>query len=462
MNRYGPMLAGDAEAPFSSPDWIYEIKWDGIRALSYVDGDLSIRSRNGKELRDKFPELEELMDLAEGAVLDGEIIIMREGVVDFQAIAKRNQVTAPKEIDRLMRTPPSTYVVFDILERDGTPLTDRSLIERRSVLEESVREGKHVVLSSYVEEKGEDYFRAALQRGLEGIIAKKKDGRYVQGRSDNWLKIKRVKTCDCAIFGHTEGRGSRAETFGALVLGLYEEGNPIYIGKVGTGFSQSDLEELMGLFKELEMDNETLPGVDAPGMVTWLRPKLVCEVGYHSVTREVRLRMPRFLGMRTDKDPKDCALDQIISKDLREYADKRDFSKTTEPPGGDAKTVGNIFVVQEHHARSLHYDLRLERDGVLKSWAVPKGPPEKTGIRRLAVEVEDHPLEYGGFEGTIPEGQYGAGTVRIWDRGVYEPLAWGEDKIEFLLRGERLSGRYVLVRLKKAGEKDWLLLKAGG
>ena len=462
MNRYSPMLAGEAKAPFSSPDWIYEIKWDGIRALSYVDGELSIRSRNGKELKDRFPELEELRELAEGAVLDGEIIVMRAGMVDFQAVVKRNQVTAPKEIDRLRRTSPATYVVFDILERGGAPLIDRILIERRRVLEESVREGKHVVLSSYVEENGEAYFQAALQRGLEGIIAKKKDSRYVQGRSDNWLKIKKVKTCDCAIFGHTKGRGSRAETFGALILGLYEDSDPIYVGKVGTGFSQSDLEELMGLFKELEVDNETLPVVDAPDMVTWLRPELVCEVGYHSVTREVRLRMPRFLGMRTDKAPIDCTLDQIISKDLGEYASKRDFSMTPEPPGGDTRAVGNIFVVQEHYARRLHYDLRLERDGVLKSWAVPKGPPEKPGIRRLAVKVEDHPLEYGGFEGTILEGQYGAGTVRIWDRGVYEPIAWEEDKIEFLLQGARLSGRYVLVRLKRSGENGWLLLKAEG
>jgi len=117
-------------------------------------------------------------------------------------------------------------------------------------------------------------------------------------------------------------------------------------------------------------------------------------------------------------------------------------------------------VVQEHHARRLHYDLRLERDGVLKSWAVPKGPPETSGDRRLAVQVEDHPLEYGKFEGTIPEGQYGAGTVKIWDKGLYESIAWGENKIEFIIKGEKLEGRYVLVKFKKAGEKNWLLFKA--
>jgi bifunctional non-homologous end joining protein LigD len=122
---------------------------------------------------------------------------------------------------------------------------------------------------------------------------------------------------------------------------------------------------------------------------------------------------------------------------------------------GEAK----IFVVQEHAARRLHYDLRLEKQGVLKSWAVPKGIPQKTGEKRLAVQTEDHPLEYHEFEGTIPKGQYGAGTVRIWDKGTYEFKVWEDDKIEFVLSGEKLRGRYVLARLKKAGLKDWLLLK---
>ena len=106
----------------------------------------------------------------------------------------------------------------------------------------------------------------------------------------------------------------------------------------------------------------------------------------------------------------------------------------------------------------LHYDLRLEKDGVLKSWAVPKGIPE-AGQKHLAVETEDHPYEYGSFEGEIPKGQYGAGTVKIWDKGHYETKFWEDDKIEVTLNGQRLHGRYVLVRLKKAGDKDWLLLK---
>ncbi len=115
------------------------------------------------------------------------------------------------------------------------------------------------------------------------------------------------------------------------------------------------------------------------------------------------------------------------------------------------------FVVQKHHASTLHYDFRLEKDGVLKSWAVPKGIAPAKGVKRLAVEVEDHDLEYAGFEGEIPEGQYGAGKVEIWDCGVYEEEQWQPGKIVFALHGKRLNGRFCLIRFAKAGEKNWLL-----
>ena len=118
------------------------------------------------------------------------------------------------------------------------------------------------------------------------------------------------------------------------------------------------------------------------------------------------------------------------------------------------------FVVQEHHASRLHYDFRLERDGVLKSWAVPKGPSMNPSEKRLAIEVEDHELEYGGFEGIIPDGEYGSGAVLIWDSGTYEPTEWKDDEIQFELEGERLKGAFVLVRLKRSKKNnEWLLIK---
>jgi bifunctional non-homologous end joining protein LigD len=143
---------------------------------------------------------------------------------------------------------------------------------------------------------------------------------------------------------------------------------------------------------------------------------------------------------------------------LKDYRSKRNFAATPEPEGKVVDTGGNRFVVQEHHARSLHYDFRLEMDGVLRSWAVPKGPPRRPGIRRLAVQVEDHPVAYIDFEGTIPPGQYGAGTVSIWDSGTYVLQESKPDELKVSLNGKKLRGHYALVRLPKQ-PKNWLLIK---
>lgn len=461
MNRgYKPMLARLAPHPFSNKEWIFEIKWDGFRAIAYVNEEFSLKSRNEKELKHNFPELEELKQRTRNAVLDGEMVVMNEGKPDFQALLERGKAVLPGEIELRSRRLLAVYVVFDILEKDGVSLVNLPLIERKKILKSSVKEGPHVLLSDFVEEKGEAYYMIALEKGLEGIMAKKKDSPYEQGvRSGNWLKIKKLNSCDCVVLGYTKGTGVRAETFGALLLSLYDkEGKPVYVGKVGTGFSQETLKTLSETFQALKTDAVPFK-VDVPEEVTWLKPELVCEVLYQTVTRDGRLRMPRFQRLRSDKLPFECTMDQIIQGKLADYHSKRDFSVTTEPIGHGKKGEERTFVVQEHHARRLHYDLRLERDGVLKSWAVPKGIPESPDQKRLAVKTEDHPLEYAGFEGTIPEGQYGAGTVNIWDKGSYEPKVWNENMIEFTLNGLKLRGRYVLVRLRKTGDKNWLLLK---
>src|SRR5215207_2548125 len=153
---------------------------------------------------------------------------------------------------------------------------------------------------------------------------------------------------------------------------------------------------------------------------------------------------------------------------LQEYKRKRDFKKTSEPAGRVEKEKGNSFVIQKHAATRLHYDFRLEMEGVLRSWAVPKGPSLDPGEKRLAVHVEDHPLDYGGFEGTIPKGQYGGGTVMLWDRGSWEPEGdpgkdYGKGRLTFRLDGEKLHGRWHLVRMRsRAGERNeqWLLIKS--
>jgi bifunctional non-homologous end joining protein LigD len=466
---YRPMLARVAPKPFSDKDWIFEIKWDGFRAIAYVEEPYSLKSRNGKELKHNFPELEELNKLSGNVVVDGEIVVMREGKPDFQALLERGQAVSPNEIQRQAQRAPAIYVVFDILEKDGNPLTKLPLMERKKILKASLKEGKNVLLSDFIEEKGEVYYKLVLDKGLEGVMAKKKESYYEEGlRTGSWLKIKKLRTCDCIIFGYTKGADSREKTFGALLLGLYDtDGKPVYVGKVGTGFTQEMLGILTDKFEKLKTDVAPFKP-EVGDVVTWLEPKLVCEVIYQVVTRDIKLRMARFQRLREDKSPAECTLDQIINDKkqvtdvedkLSEYASKRNFEVTTEPKGEEKRGDNLIFVIQEHHARRLHYDLRLENGGVLKSWAVPKGMPESPRQRHLAVETEDHPIGYANFEGSIPEGQYGAGTVKIWDKGHYQTKVWEDNKIEFTLNGQRLKGRYILVRLKKAGDKDWLLLK---
>jgi len=146
-----------------------------------------------------------------------------------------------------------------------------------------------------------------------------------------------------------------------------------------------------------------------------------------------------------------------LELDLDKYKTKRNFSKTSEPKDATEKGSGDTYVIQKHYASHLHYDLRLEMDGVLRSWAIPKDPPTDAGVRRLAVQVEDHPLSYAGFEGTIPEGEYGAGTVEIWDSGTYRTIDRKEDKLIMEIKGKKLIGSYGLIRLKD--KKNWLFFK---
>jgi DNA ligase D-like protein (predicted 3'-phosphoesterase) len=145
---------------------------------------------------------------------------------------------------------------------------------------------------------------------------------------------------------------------------------------------------------------------------------------------------------------------------LEEYKKKRDFSKTSEPEPKAKTGTDQMYVVQRHQARNLHWDLRLERNGVLVSWAVPKEPPAEKGVRRLAIQTEDHPIEYGSFSGVIPEGEYGAGTVELWDRGEYETEKWEENEIIVIIHGKRLEGRYCLIRFKKVKD-GWLFFRCG-
>ena len=315
MRFYKPMLAKSVSKPFSSKDWIFEIKWDGFRAIAYIDDYFTVQSRNAKELKYFFPELDELRQLAKNVVVDGEIVTMKQGKVDFHSLQERGHLISAKDIERLQQKSPATFVIFDILEKNGHPLVDLPLIERKAILKESVKEGSHIVINDYVEDKGEQFYKAILQQDLEGMVAKRKDSSYEQGlRTGSWLKVKNLKSCDCVIFVYSKGTGARESTFGALVVGLYDfEGKPVYVAHVGTGFTQQLLNSLMADFRKVETTPAPFIAREMEG-VTWVEPNLVCEVIYQVVTRDCRLRMPRLHTLRIDKDPSECTIDQIEGK----------------------------------------------------------------------------------------------------------------------------------------------------
>jgi bifunctional non-homologous end joining protein LigD len=315
MRFYKPMLAKPMEKPFSGKDWIFEVKWDGFRAISYVDDHFTIQSRNAKELKHFFPELEELKQLANNVVVDGEIVTMKQGKVDFHSLQERGHVISARDIERLQHKSPATYVVFDILEKDGQALAEVPLIERKAILKESVNEGSHVIINDYVEEKGEQFYKAILRQDTEGMVAKLRNSRYEEGlRTGSWVKIKNLKSCECVIFGYSKGTGSRESSFGALVVGLYDpEGKSVYVAHVGTGFTKQLIDSLLGGFKKLKTTSAPFIVRDMRG-VTWIEPKFVCEVVYQVLTRDCKLRMPRFHTLRLDKEPSECTIDQIEGK----------------------------------------------------------------------------------------------------------------------------------------------------
>jgi DNA ligase D-like protein (predicted ligase) len=307
-----PMLAKTARKPFSSPDWIFEVKWDGIRAISYIDTKLSIRSRRGNELLGAFPELTELKELVSSkAILDGEIVVLRGSKPDFQLAIER--FNAPQErVAYLAKRFPASYVVFDILAYRGESLFNTPLMKRKEVLREALREGKRVVIADFVEEHGEAYYEAVLKLGLEGIVAKRKTSIYEPGkRSSDWLKIKRIKSVDCIIVGFTKGKGEREESFGALLLALYQGDELRYVGKVGTGFDEATLRSLREQLEKLRVDSLELAGYEGVKEASFVKPEFVAEIAYDSVTRDLRLRMPRFVRLRLDKPASECSVEQL-------------------------------------------------------------------------------------------------------------------------------------------------------
>ena len=305
-----PMLATLLEKAFSSPDWLFEIKWDGMRILAFVDeGQCRLLARSGRDVTRQFPEMKALPAriAARQAIIDGEIVVLdEEGRGDFGRLQPRMHTVDPPP--GMLREAPVQYYAFDLLYCDGHDLRGAALVERKRLLKQLLKVEPPVRYSEHVEELGEDLFKHAAERGAEGIIGKQKQSPYVKGRSPYWVKIKSVREADVVVGGFTDPTGGR-QHFGALLAGLYDGKRLQFVGGVGTGFTGKLLEDLA---KKLEpLTTKSCPFSEMPKTkekAYWVRPELVARVKFSSWTHDGHLRAPVFLGLRPDLDPLDCRL----------------------------------------------------------------------------------------------------------------------------------------------------------
>jgi bifunctional non-homologous end joining protein LigD len=294
-----PMLATLTEKSFDSDKWLFEIKWDGFRIISFVKGKtVKLISRNNKDYTAIFePVTKELEKLKIKAIFDGEMTVVDSKGRSHFELLQQFQKTGEG---------PLVYNVFDIIWLNGYDLTQIPLLERKNLLKTILPSLEHVHYSDHVLETGKDFFKIAKQENLEGIMAKKIDSHYEEGhRSFDWLKIKTHQRQEAVIVGFTEPKGSRKD-LGALVLGVYEKGKLIYIGHTGGGLNTIELEDLKTKLDKMIQSKcpfETEPKTNAP--VTWVKPILVCEVSFQEWTAQNMLRQPIFIGLRQDKSAKE-------------------------------------------------------------------------------------------------------------------------------------------------------------
>ncbi len=313
---YLPMLAALADEVPGGPGWLFEVKWDGYRALACVEGgEAKLVSRKGNDLTDRFAAVARAVARAvktPDCVLDGEVCALDEqGRPSFSAMQQGKAGT------------PVVYEAFDLLELDGEPLVDLPLRERRSRLERLLDRRNETVRLSEAFEDGKELFEAARRQGLEGIVAKRAESPYRPGRRGrDWLKIKSRGRQEFVIAGYTRGQGRRSGRFGALVLGVWRGGELSYAGNCGTGFTDRDIDEVLARLRPLEQARSAFPTVPKmpkvrKGDVVWVQPELVCEVEFVEWTHDGRLRAPSFQGLRDDKPAGEVHREEPLPSELR-------------------------------------------------------------------------------------------------------------------------------------------------
>jgi bifunctional non-homologous end joining protein LigD len=315
--RFQPMLAEGGGQPFDDPTWRFEPKLDGIRALAEMEtGGTVFRTRRGRDVSFQYPDIHMIHELVDqvNAVLDGEIVAVNaDGKDSFEVLQQRMNLQNEREIKRVSKQIPVSFVTFDLLWLDGRDTTELALEERRELLELIVEQDHRLQLMSYVDGDGKGFVETARSFGLEGVVAKRRGSRYASGRrTPDWRKIKLISTQDCVILGWTPGQGGRSASFGALLVGAIDDGELRWVGQVGTGFDHKMLDRLLEQLaplvrKDPPIDDSSLKKLRG---ATFVDPELVCEVEYHEITKSTgKMRAPSFRGLRPDKTPDECVLE---------------------------------------------------------------------------------------------------------------------------------------------------------
>jgi DNA ligase D-like protein (predicted ligase) len=301
----GPMLAKLTDDRFSKESWIYERKLDGERCLAFIkEKDCALKSRNKKSLNKSYPEIEKALKKAakKDCILDGEIVAFEGNVSSFARLQDRMHVKNKKEAKKTNIA--VYYYIFDILHFDGYDLTKVPLKHRKAILKKALKFSKPLRFTMHKNKTGKSYYKAACNKGWEGIIAKDATANYVHSRSSKWLKFKCVNEQEFVISGYTDPEGSR-KGFGAILIGFYKNKKLKYAGKVGTGFDDDTLEKLSKKFKKKKQDENPFDSDDMQKKGThFVKPEFVCEIAFTEWTKDNKLRHPRFKGMRRDKSPK--------------------------------------------------------------------------------------------------------------------------------------------------------------
>ena len=307
-----PMLATSVGRPFTREGWLFELKWDGVRALAAIDGDeLLIKGRSGRDETSRYPELSALRRALRGhrAIVDGEIVVLDDdGRPSFERLQSRINVSREADVRRAMRDQPATFVIFDLLWLDGRDLMGTALRIRKKTLKDVLTPADGMVYVDDVERDGENFFEVVSRQGIEGMVGKRADSTYQPGqRSRDWVKVKSWQTQSCVVAGWTTGRGRRESQLGALILAVYDGDRLVHCGQVGTGFDTATLARLreqLGALVTADCPLQRVPRTAEPA--TWVRPEVVCEVRHAGWTRQGIMRHPAFLGLRADIPPRDC------------------------------------------------------------------------------------------------------------------------------------------------------------